>query len=187
MQLTPEITFRGLESTPALETKVRERVDRLDRLHARIMGCRVAIESHHRHQHKGKLYHVRIDLTVPGDELVVSRAPEANHAHEDAYVAIRDAFDAMERQLESFAGRRRGEVKTHEEPTQAGQVGELELDHGRIETPDGRSIYFHRNSVLGNAFEGLELGAPVRYVETAGDEGPQASLVMPLQQPEAVA
>jgi cold shock CspA family protein/ribosome-associated translation inhibitor RaiA len=142
------------------------------------MGCRVMIESHHRHHHKGKLYHVRIDLTVPGSELVVSRDPDENHAHEDAYVAIRDAFDAMERQLESFFRRQRGDVKNHESVTQAGLIGELELDHGRIETTDGRSIYFHRNSVADNAFERLDVGSPVQYVETAGDEGPQASVVI---------
>jgi ribosomal subunit interface protein len=184
MQFSPEITFRGLEATPALESKVRDRVERLKRYHTRIMGCRVMIESHHRHQHKGKLFHVRIDVTVPGNELVVSRDPEENHAHEDAYVAIRDAFNAMERQLESFSHRQRGEVKAHEELTDAGVIGELELDHGRIETADGRSIYFHRNSVQNGDFDGLDVGSRVRYVETMGDEGPQASLVIPLTLPE---
>ena len=187
MQLAPEITFRGLEATPTLEAKVRERVGRLERYHTRIMGCRVMIESHHRHQHKGKLYHVRIDLTVPGSELVVSRDPEENHAHEDAYVAIRDAFNAMERQLESFARRQRGDVKTHEVPSEAGVVGELEFDHGRIETSDGRSIYFHRNSVQNGGFDVLDVGSRVRYVEAAGDEGPQASLVIPLALPDVAA
>ena len=139
MQLTPEIGFRGLESTPAIETKVRMRVARLDRFYPRIMGCRVMIESHHRHHHKGKLYHVRIDLTVPGEKLVVSRDPEEHQAHEDAYVAIRDAFDAMERRLEDFARRERGDVKRHEVPDQ-GKGRELNAEYGRIGTPRGRSI-----------------------------------------------
>jgi ribosomal subunit interface protein len=178
MQLTPEITFRGLEPTPALESKVRERAARLDHFHTRIMHCGVMIESQHRHHHKGKLYHVRIDVTVPGGELAVSQDPKQNHAHEDAYVAIRDAFEAMERQLERFVRRQRREVKTHESPTQAGHVGELDLDHGRIETDEGRSIYFHRNSVLDDAFARLEVGSPVRFVESMGDEGPQASAVI---------
>lgn len=181
MQLSPEITFRGLESTPAIEGKVRERVERLNRFYSRIMGCRVVIESHHRHQNKGKLYHVRVAVTVPGGELVVSRDPKENQAHEDAYVAVRDAFDAMERQLESFAHRQRGDVKAHETSALQGRVGELEWDHGRIETVDGRSIYFHRNSVLNDRFEVLEVGTVVRYVEASGDEGPQASAVVPLE------
>ncbi len=162
-------------------------MDRFERYYSRIMGCRVMIESRHRHHHKGKLYHVRIDVTVPGDELVVSREPDDNHAHEDAYVAIRDAFDAMERQLESFARRQRLEIKVHETPTQSGQVGELDWDHGRIETTEGRSIYFHRNSVSNGGFDGLQVGMPVRYVEAEGDEGPQASLVIPLGSEQAIA
>ena len=185
MLLSPEITFRGLASTPAIEGKVRERVERFDRYYPRLMGCRVMIESRHRHHHKGKLYHVRIELTVPGDQLVVSRESDDNHAHEDVYVAIRDAFDAMERQLESFGRRRRREIKTHETPAQLGRVGELDWDHGRIETPEGRSIYFHRNSVLNDGFDVFQVGIAVRYVEAEGDEGPQASLVIPLEKEQA--
>jgi ribosomal subunit interface protein len=179
MQLTPEITFRGLEPTPAIESKIRARVARLDRYYPRIMSCRVIIESHHRHHRKGKLYHVRVDLTVPGSELVVRREPEAHQSHEDAYVAIRDAFDAMDRQLEDFARRQRGDVKTHEIPCH-GSVVELSADYGRIGTLNGRSIYFHRNSVVDEGFDALEVGCEVRYVETSGEEGPQASMVSPI-------
>jgi len=71
----------------------------------------VVVEMPQRHKHQGKLHSVRIDLTVPGAELV------ANHTqHEDVYVAIRDAFDAMSRQLEDYARKQRGEVKTHAAP-----------------------------------------------------------------------
>lgn len=178
MQLTPEITFRDLDPSPALMARIEERATRLDRHHPGIVGCRVMVECHHRHQHKGKLYQVRIDVTVPGAELAVSRNPEGDHAHEDAYVAIRDAFDAMERRLESRQARRRGEVKNHDSPDIAGWIGELDTDHGRIETLDGRSIYFHRNSVAGGSFEELRVGSAVRFVESAGDLGPQASAVM---------
>jgi ribosome-associated translation inhibitor RaiA len=160
-----------------MEAKIRERVERLDRLYPRIIGCRVAVECDHRHQHKGKFFHVRLDLTVPGQELVISRDPEKNHAHEDAYVAIRDAFDAMERRLESFARRRRGEVKTHEAGA-LGVVSEITPDFGRIDAMDGRSLYFHRNSVVDDAFELLDVGSRVRYMETADDEGVKASTVV---------
>jgi ribosome-associated translation inhibitor RaiA len=74
------------------------------------------VEVPHRHHRKGHLYHIRIDLTVPGAELVVKRDPPQHQAHEDIYVAIRDAFDSAERQLKEYAERQRGEVKTHEEP-----------------------------------------------------------------------
>ncbi|HYD49530.1 MAG TPA: HPF/RaiA family ribosome-associated protein [Terriglobales bacterium] len=99
---TVQITFRGIDSSAAIEAKVRERAAKLERLYPRITSCRVAVEAPHGHHHKGKIFHVRIDLTVPQHELVVSRDPAQNHAHEDVYVAIRDAFEAAERQLEDL-------------------------------------------------------------------------------------
>jgi len=177
MQLEPEITFRDIEGSPAVEAKVRERLERLERHHPGIMGCRVVIEAHHRHRHQGKLFHVRVDLTVPGHELVVSRDPEQHQAHEDAYVAVRDAFDAMERQLDGLRQRQQREVKVHATPPH-GHVQHLAPDHGRILSADGRSIYFHRNSVTGDRFDQLDIGTEVRFVESAGDEGPQASTVV---------
>jgi ribosomal subunit interface protein len=108
MQIPLQITLRDMPSSPAVEDRIREKADKLHRYYDRIMGCRVVIEMPQRHKHQGKLHSVRIDLTVPGAELV------ANHAlHEDVYVALRDAFDAITRQLEDYARRQRGEVKTH--------------------------------------------------------------------------
>jgi ribosomal subunit interface protein len=179
MQLEPEISYRDLGPSPAIEAKVKQRIERLERHFANIMGCRVMLEAHHRHQHKGKLYHVRIDVTVPGQELVVSRDPKDRRANEDLYVAIRDAFDAMERQLQSFAEHRRHEVKAHPLPPH-GRIALLADDHGRIETVEGRSIYFHRNSVLDDGFDDLQVGLEVRFIEAMGDDGPQASTVTPL-------
>jgi ribosomal subunit interface protein len=113
MQVPLKITFRGMPPSPAIEERVRERATKLERLYDRIIGCRVVIESPHRHHHHGQIFHVHIDLTVPQHEIVVSREPAHNHAHEDVYVAIRDAFDAAERRLEDFARQQRGEVKSH--------------------------------------------------------------------------
>ena len=108
MQLPVQISFRGMEPSNAVEAKIRERAAKLDRFYDRITGCRVVVESPHRHHHQGKLFHVRVDLTVPGGELAVSREPAEHHAHEDVFVAIRDAFDAVQRQLEGYGGRQRG-------------------------------------------------------------------------------
>jgi ribosomal subunit interface protein len=103
MKLPLEITFRTMEPSEALEANVREHVDKLDKFYDRIMGCWVIVEKDHTHHHQGNLYHVRIDLTVPSKELVVSREPEKHHAHEDVYVAVRDAFRAIRRQLENYS------------------------------------------------------------------------------------
>lgn len=176
-----EITFRNLGASDALEKNVREKVRKLQQFCDRISACRVVVEANHRHQHKGNLYHVRIDITVPGHELVVSRDPADNRAHEDAYVAVRDAFNAARRQLEKFVRSNRRQAKVHNahETAPKGRIYELipMQDYGRIVTPDGREIYFHRNSLASGDFDKLEIGDLVRFNEVRGDEGPQASAV----------
>lgn len=117
MQIPLQITFHGLDHSDAVETRVREKVAKLEQLYDRITSCRVVIEVHHRNtsnlHHKGEPFHIRIDLTVPGSELVVKRDPKDAHVNEDIYVALRDAFEAMTRQLKEFVSRQRGDVKAH--------------------------------------------------------------------------
>jgi len=103
MQIPLQITFRHMKRSPALEAEVREHADRLDKFHDRIMSCRVVIEERHQHHRQGNHFHVSLDLTVPGSELVASREPDAHHAYTDVHVAVRDAFDSMRRQLEDYA------------------------------------------------------------------------------------
>ncbi|MCC7484672.1 MAG: ribosome-associated translation inhibitor RaiA [Burkholderiales bacterium] len=116
METPLQITFRGLTHSDAVETRIRERADRLERYYDRIIGCRVVVEELHQHHRKGNHFHVRVDVTVPGTEIVANREPDANHAYTDVYVAIRDAFDAVGRQLEDYARRQDGCVKTHASP-----------------------------------------------------------------------
>jgi ribosomal subunit interface protein len=178
MQQPLQITFRDIPPSENVEAVIREKAEKLDQYFDKIMSCRVMIESPHTHHHQGMLYHVRVDLTVPGTELVASRATDKNHAHEDVYVAIRDAFDAAKRQLQEYKGKLKNKVKRHEAPAH-GQVAELapDQDYGRIQTPDGRDIYFHRNSLVRGEYGELEVGSEVRFVEEPGEEGPQASTV----------
>ncbi len=118
MELPLQLQFRNMDHSPAIEAAVRKHVDKLKFLNGDIISCRVAIESPHKHQYKGKLYHVVVDLRMPGKEIVVSRAPDDQQAHEDVYVAIRDAFDAARRQVQDYVRIRRGKVKAHEPPVQ---------------------------------------------------------------------
>lgn len=108
-----QVTWRGMAESDALATLIRTRFVKLYRFHRRILGCRVLIEQPHHHQHAGEHVRVRIDLSVPGQELVVDREPAEGAAHEDAYVAVREAFNAMRRQLEDYVRVRRGFTKTH--------------------------------------------------------------------------
>lgn len=113
MDFPLDISFRNMDPSEAVEARVREKAAKLARLYDRIVGCTVVVEAPHRHQHKGKLYSVHIDISVPGKDLIVDRAKPQDHAHEDVYLAVRDAFKAAERQLEDHARRSRGDVKHH--------------------------------------------------------------------------
>jgi len=178
MQTPLKIAFRNLDRSPALEADISGHAEKLERFYDRIIGCSVVLEARHKHHQHGNQYHVRVDVTVPGGELVASREPDEHHAYTDAYVAIHDAFDSMRRQLEDFARRHDQRLKVHEAPPH-GRVVELHpaQDYGRIETPDGQLVYFHRNSVVDADFDRLQIGAEVRFDPEDGDRGPQASTV----------
>lgn len=181
MRLPLQITFRGMDASDAITARIRERAEELDRLCDRIVACHVVVEAGHRRQRKGRLRHVRVALTVPGGEIVVTRDPEEHHDHEDMNVAIRDAFDATRRQLEDHLRRRRGDVKAHEAPDH-GVVARLfpEEGYGFIAAASGQEIYMHRNSVLNGGFDALHAGDEVLYVVDTeeGDSGPQARSVV---------
>ena len=183
MQLPLQITFRHMDSSDAVAARIRERAEELERFSDRIISCRVVVECPNPRQHQGNLFRVRIDLRVPGREIVVGRDPETHHAHEDVYVAIRDAFDATRRLLEDYVREERGDVKLHMVPDH-GRIARLlpEQNCGFILSADGSEIYFHRNSVANSGFDKLGAGDEVRFVaqHSESTEGPQASTVVPL-------
>ncbi len=180
MALSPEIVFRNLDPSPAVEERIRVRLAELEQFQPRITSCRVVVEKGQR-RHKGNVFGIRLLLRLPGREIVISHDPGANHAHEDVHVAVRDAFDAARRQLEDYVRSERGAVKQHEIPD-LGRVSKLiaEQDYGFIETPDGTEVYFHRNSVVDNGFDHLKVGDEIRFAldPGEGEKGPQASSVV---------
>lgn len=181
METPVQITFRDVPPSAAVEARIREEAEALGQYDDRIIRCRVVVEMPHRHQHQGRLFDIRIDLTVPGREIVIGRDGPSDHAHEDVYVAIRDAFEAARRQLQEHVRRRRERPHEPSGPSSEGRVGRLirDLGYGFIETEDGREVYFHRNSVVDGSFERLEAGAPVHFAEELGEKGPQATSVRP--------
>ena len=106
MTLPLRITFRDIPPSEAIEEKIRQRAEKLERVNGRITSCHVVIEAPHRHHKKGFSYNVRIDLTLPGHEIVVNREPALRSSHRDLHVAVRDAFDAAHRQLEELTRKR---------------------------------------------------------------------------------
>lgn len=103
-----QITLRDLPASQALETKIQEKAEKLTQFYNHILNCHVVIESPQKHKQQGKIYSVRLEVSVPDQELVVTHKED-----EDVYIALRDAFDALKRQLSDYAHRRRGDVKTH--------------------------------------------------------------------------
>ncbi len=106
MSVPLQITFRKMLPSPFVRGRIRERADKLGQLHERITGCRVVVEAPHRHHQKGKLFAIAVEVKVPGATLASHRNPGENHAHEDVYVALRDAFDAVERQIRDHIRRK---------------------------------------------------------------------------------
>ncbi len=196
MQITPTITFRGIEPSAALEAEIRRRIDKLETYYHSIMGCRVLVELAQRHHETGNHYHVRIDLTVPGEEIVVAheaslhataqdidaekvtKEAEPNPERKHARVAVREAFDIARRQLRDCARRQRGTVKTAARQPRGHVVQLFPIDeYGYIEAEDGHEVYFQKSSVLKNAFDRLTVGSTVSFVEKPGEKGSQASTV----------
>jgi cold shock CspA family protein len=196
MKLPLQITFHNMESSELAKEWVRGEAEKLDTFYDRIMSCRVALELLHRHQQKGNPFHVRIELVLPGKEIVVKREPglgsrarqllqgeltkklEVESPHKDLRFAITEAFKAAGRRLQDYARRQRGLVKSHE-PLPLARVSRLfpEKGFGFLTADDGREIYFHEASVLNRAFRRLKVGTLVSFVEERGEKGLQASTI----------
>jgi cold shock CspA family protein/ribosome-associated translation inhibitor RaiA len=196
MQIPPRITFRRMRATDALEADIRKRLDKLETYCPSIMGARVLVEPIERHHRGGNHYPIRIDLTVPGEDIAITheaslrpaaralaaartrKADEPDPAHKLLGVAIREAFAVARRRLQDYVRRRRRDVKQHT-PQPVGRVIRLlpAKACGFLEAVDGHEVYFHRNSVLDDAFGDLAVGSRVAFVEERGEKGAQASTV----------
>ncbi len=173
MQVPLQITVRNMAHSDALDQQIREKASKLEEFYPKLMRCQVMVEEQQRHKQQGKLFNVRLHLTMPGGEIAVNR-----DCDEDVYVALRDAFDAAKRKLEDFARKQRGAVKVHE-LEHYGRVARLfpEEGYGFIETADGRELYFGRDNVASPSFDQLAIGAEVQFLEDVGAEGLQAKRV----------
>jgi cold shock CspA family protein/ribosome-associated translation inhibitor RaiA len=188
MKVPLEISFGGIERNDSVEATIRERVAKLEKYCDYMTSCRVAVEQPHPSQHSHNPYRVRIDITVPpGHELVAVRESRKGSGSEELATVVREAFDAARRQLQELVERQRGEVKSRAEQENIALVVRVFRDegYGFLKTPDGRELYFHRNSVLHDDFDRLEIGTAVRYVEEAGEKGPQASTIQLVDKPGA--
>ncbi len=182
MQTALQLHFENIEHSDAIAARIHEEAAKLQQFYDRLTSMRVVVARPQRRHHKGDLYQIRLHMTVPGAaDIAISREPAATGEHEDVNVTIRDAFKAARRQLQDLARKRQGHVKEHQAPPR-GTITALhpDRDHGFIATSDGREIYFHRNSVDNDQFDDCKVGQEVRFSETVGDKGPQATYVRPV-------
>ena len=178
-----QIHYRGLPPSDAVTARIQQHFDRLRHTFRRqsILGARCHLELLNHRNGRAGCYRTTLDLALPGRHVVVGRDGGRHGTHQDAYEALAEAFEAMERRLRDYAQVLRHEVK-HKGPGSCdGRVVRLfpQEGYGFLATPEGREVYFDQNAVLSPGFERLEVGSPVRFCEEAGDEGPQASTVHP--------
>lgn len=182
METPAEVTFKDIDHSDAIEARIRERVARLEAMCNEILRCQIWVRAPHR-RHKGTEYVIDISVQMPGATLHIDRRPGDDHAHTDVYVAIRDAFNGMERQLRKWQDQHKGRPETHVTPLQ-GRIASLDgyTDSGQISTTDGRFVYFHRNSVASDGYDNLNEGDTVELSVDSkdADEGPHASFVRPI-------
>lgn len=174
METPIQITFHNVPHSDAVEAHIRDKAAKLEEFHPRITSCRVTVDEQRMHHHQGRHFSVKIDVRVPGKKEIVAN----RHHDEDIYVALRDAFAAVQRQLEDTVREKRGDVKSHEVPLH-GKVARILIDegYGFIATPDGREFYFGRENVVHPTFDELGPGVDVQFIEEMAAEGLQAKRV----------
>ena len=108
-----QIVFHNIDQSTSISDAVNKRISKLRRFCDRILAGRVVLDSPHNNHHKGKVYSVGLEIHTPSKEVRVNQEQHDNHAHENLYVAIRDAFNAAERQLKAIDKKHRVE-RNHE-------------------------------------------------------------------------
>lgn len=190
------VAFRGMDRNEWIEAEIRKRAAKLETYCRDIGSCHVVVEVPHRHHEEGNRFSVRIDLTVPDNEIAVTRGStlhtvakdldeeewtkqlDVEGMRKDVGLVIKEAFDVARRQIQDQTRRHRLDVKRHEEAPH-GRVRQWSAvdEFGTIEAADGHEVYFHQHSVLGSGLKRMKVGAEVVFVEEPGEKGPQASTV----------
>lgn len=172
-----EISFRDIEKTEAIENSIRKMAAKVDQVCSDLISCRVIVEKLQQHHRSGNSCRVRINISLPGNELVAICESSEGDMHDPLPKVLRDAFNATHHKLKEYVRRQRGEAKTHpDEQTIAFVISLVPKEgYGFLKTMDGREIYFNRNNILHNDFDCLEIGTGVQYMEMEGEKSIDAS------------
>lgn len=207
MQVPPEITYKGVNTTPEVDNLLQKQIARLEKVCGYIISLHVAIEKDQARHQIGNPYRIRLDIRIPPNhQLVVKRnsilhsdsRPQAEPDEEPVKTsqqrirkdeplpaAIRRTFDSARRQLEKLVERQRGETKTHPLNQVNAFVDKLFRNdgYGFLRTIEGEQIYFHQNSTLHGEWERLQVGTGVRYSAELGEKGLQATSIEIVNKP----
>jgi ribosome-associated translation inhibitor RaiA/cold shock CspA family protein len=177
MKVPPEITYRGVDKTDAIDALINEKIAKLEQVCDHISSCHIAVEKVHDRPSSGSPYRVRLDITLPPSHELVA---ESNPSEENQYVGldtvIRDAFSKAWRQLRDQSKLQqeydKGQVNDGAYDTTA-LVTKLfrEQGYGFLKTLDGEDIHFNRNSVLHDDFDRLDIGTGVRFEAVEDEQG----------------
>jgi ribosomal subunit interface protein len=159
-----DLTIREIPNSLVVENKIREKADKLSHYCDKVEFCKVVLGMTQKQHHQGKLYNAHIEVGVPGKVLVAT-----HKKNEDIYVAIRDAFDAMNRQVKRYVANQHGNIRKHDAPL-FGHLARKFDDYGFIETPEGIEYYFHASNVLHLGFEKMVVGQLVTFLDNKGME-----------------
>lgn len=173
MQIPLHLSVRDIPASKALDARIREKVEALEQGYPFLAGCRVIVEMPHKHKHQGRLINVTVEMRVSQGALTVNR-----HAREDAYVAVREVFDAAQHRLEDYLINQQTDVQ-HNTQLIHGHVTRLfDYDgYGFIETDEGQEYYFSRDNVTDSiGFSKMRPGMEVQFIEGV-EEGYQAKRV----------
>jgi ribosomal subunit interface protein len=177
MKIPPEITYRGVEKTDAIEALINEKIAKLERVCDHISSCHIAVEKEQERPRERSPYRVRLDITVPPGHELAAESTMGNHTqYAELDVVIRDAFDKAWRQLRDLSKQQqeydRGQVNDGAQDTIA-LVTKLfrEQGYGFLKTLDGQDIHFTSSSVLHDDFDRLEIGTGVRFAAVTDEQG----------------
>lgn len=181
MKIKPEITYRNIDKTEAIDNLIQEKIGKLEQFCDYMNSCHVVVEKANENPSSGSPYRVSIDITVPHSrEIAVVESPDTGKQYSPLETVIRDAFEAARRQVVSLSNEQQRVRKTHPEQRMDAVVTKLFKDggYGFLKAIDtGKEVYFHRNSVTNDDFERIEIGTGVRYKDVMGEMGPQATTV----------
>ncbi len=123
-----QVVFHNIDQSPALIENVNKRIEKLQRFSNDIIGGRIVLDSPHNNHHKGKVFSVTVEIHTANKEVIVRQGQHDKPAHEDIYVAVRDAFNAAERQLKAIDKKHRKSTLAVENFDVVPEVGDDEAD-----------------------------------------------------------